>query len=235
MVINLEKDERIKLPKAVITNLSLEEGAQFDCDIENGIIYLKPIKGKANDITANKKISNNSNIIQINCFERFSLFQNGDFIPITNKKAEELIAYLILEGKPVKKSKLWELLWPEADSKNARDSLYKVCRYLRNLIKSGIEIPLKLFRNEIFLDTYKIDTDIERFESLYNQSENISMCREAVELYTAPLLFDNYYDWTAQAEAYYDIRYCELVQKLIDYYKLLDNDDLVIFYQNKIK
>lgn len=235
MVINLEKNERIKLPKAVIKKLSLKEGAQFDCDIENGIIYLKPIKGRTDKVILDINTSSNSHVIQINCFERFSLFQNGDFIPITNKKAEELIAYLILEGKPVKKSKLWELLWPEADSSNARDSLYKVCRYLRNLIKSGIEIPLKIFRNEIFLDTYKIDTDIARFDSLYNQNENINLCKEAVELYTAPLLFDNYYDWTAQAEAYYDIRYCELVQKLIDYYKLLHNDDLVIFYQNKIK
>lgn len=172
--------------------------------------------------------------MQINCFGRFQLYQEGKFIPITNKKAEELLAYLVCENGPVKKVKAAEVLWPNASRENARDNLYKVFRYIRHIQDSGIYIPLKLYREEIYLEMSQIECDIYNFEFLYNQGNCIEHWEKAVKLYNVPLLFENCYEWTEQAEAYYDIRFIDLVQKLIDYYQKQGKSSLVSYYRNKL-
>ncbi len=66
-------------------------------------------------------------------------------------------------------------------------------------------------RDTLQLDDGEIDSDAAAFERLYQARENLACCRAAVELYTAPFLYSEYYEWTARAEAYYEMRYMELL------------------------
>lgn len=83
------------------------------------------------------------------------------------------------------------------------DSLYKVCRYIR---KSGVNIPIEMVRDQIWIDISKVECDLYKFEALYEEKEDIHKCKEAVDLYR-PLLLEDYYEWTSYQEAFYDIRY----------------------------
>lgn len=102
-----------------------------------------------------------------------------------------------------------------ADESHAMDNLYKICGALRRVIRRGIPIPLNIQRDILTLDTREMDSDVRRFEALYQQRRNIACCQEAVALYKGPFLFEEYYEWTAQIEAYYDLRYLELLHIIV--------------------
>lgn len=105
-----------------------------------------------------------------------------------------------------------ETLWPGVDQAHAMDCLYKACGVLRRLIREGIPLPLEWDRDTLLLDGARIDSDVDRFEQLYLRREDAD-CREAaIALYTAPFLLNEYYEWTARLEAYYDMRYLELLR-----------------------
>lgn len=114
-------------------------------------------------------------------------------------------------GKPLRKAYVAEALWPGVDQAHAMDCLYKACGVLRRLIQQGIPLPLVWDRDTLLLDGMRLDSDVDRFERLYLQREDAGSREAAISLYTAPFLFNEYYEWTARLEAYYDMRYLELL------------------------
>lgn len=163
------------------------------------------------------------------------MYQEGKFVHIANRKAEELLAYLCVSGQPVKKERAAEVLWEDSSPENARDNLYKVCRYLRTLQKKGIEIPLQNHRKELYLDLSEASCDIREFQEIYAHGTEPWQWEKAVSLYTGPLLFDNYYEWTGVEEAYYDMRYYELLERLAADHRQKGREDMAALYDNKIK
>ena len=150
------------------------------------------------------------------CFGSFILYWNGEIVPISNRKAGELLALLLARGGgPVHKITAAQTLWPGSDESHAMDNLYKICGALRRVIRQGVPIPLNIQRDILTLDTREMDSDVRRFEALYQQRGNIACCQEAVALYKGPFLFEEYYEWTAQIEAYYDLRYLELLHIIV--------------------
>lgn len=142
------------------------------------------------------------------CFGSFSLYRCGKPLKLPNRKAAELLAFLLSEqGRVVRKPAAAELLWPGTDSVHAMDSLYKVCTALRHMRC----LPLQVDRDTLWLDTSRIDSDIARFDRLYRYRNVPECCAAAIDLYTAPFLINEYYEWSARAEAYYDMRYMQLL------------------------
>lgn len=142
------------------------------------------------------------------CFGTFSLYCGGRPLKLPNKKAAELLALLLSEqGRTVRKAAAAERLWPESDPAHAMDSLYKVCTALRRLRC----LPLQINRDALWLDPSQIDSDAARFDRLYQYRGVPECCAAAIELYTAPFLLNEYYEWSARAEAYYDMRYMDLL------------------------
>ena len=123
------------------------------------------------------------------------------------------MAFLFAErGKPLRKAYVAEALWPGVDQAHAMDCLYKACGVLRQLIRQGIPLPLVWDRDTLLLDGMRLDSDVDRFERLYLQREDAGSQEAAISLYTAPFLLNEYYEWTARLEAYYDMRYLELLR-----------------------
>lgn len=153
-----------------------------------------------------------------------------------NKKAEEMLSYLCCNGgRAVKKRMLEELMWAGAERGKARDSLYKVCAFVsRWQEKEGVELPLAIYREEIYLDTESIELDLREFLRCLD-SNDVRDWERAVQLYTAPLLFENSYEWVEDYEAVYDMAYYEVLGRLLDYYEKQDNREKSLYYSGKLK
>ena len=95
------------------------------------------------------------------------------------------------------------------------DNLYKCCSVLKRMIRQGIPLPLRICRDTLSFDAREIDSDVKRFEMLYQQRDDLACCKAAIALYAAPYLYEEYYDWIAPIEAYYDMRYMELLELVI--------------------
>lgn len=153
-----------------------------------------------------------------------------------NRKAEELLSYLCCNGgKAVRKRMLEELMWAEAERGKARDSLYKVCAFLNGWQeKEGVDLPLAIYREEIYLDTELIELDLREFLTCLD-SEDVREWERAERLYTAPLLFENSYEWVEDYEAVYDMAYYELLGRLLVYYENQGNREKALYYSGKLK
>ena len=153
-----------------------------------------------------------------------------------NKKAEELLSYLCCNGgKAVRKRMLEELMWAEAERGRARDSLYKVCAFLNGWQeREGVALPLAIYREEIYLDTELIELDLQKFFKCLD-SEKVEDWERAERLYTAPLLFENSYEWVEDYEAVYDMAYFEALGRLLDYYEKEENKEKILYYSRKLK
>lgn len=153
-----------------------------------------------------------------------------------NRKAEEMLSYLCCNGKrAVKKRMLEELMWAEAERGKARDSLYKVCAFINQWQRAeGVQLPLAIYREEIYLDTELIELDLQEFLMCLD-SNAVKDWERAEQLYTAPLLFENSYEWVEDYEASYDIAYYEVLGKLLEYYEKQGKRDKILYYHRKLK
>lgn len=242
------KTWQINIPEDFITRLGIQEGNTLTCLLEDNEIRLRPMEAgtlSSRHLTApftalpskNGTISEHTTgykEFRIQCFGSMSVSRNGQKIILQNKKAKELIACLLCNGGgPIKNSVLAEILWPDAPLTNAMDSLYKVSRYLRNLCVDEETLPIVMAHGEIYFDYTKLSCDLLEFEELYRHKEQIAPWSEAVELYRGSIFYDEYYDWIAPYEAYYDIRFLEMTEFLIDHYEKAGNKEMANYYRSK--
>lgn len=152
-----------------------------------------------------------------------------------NRKAEEILAYLCCNGgKAVRKRMLEELMWAEAERGKARDSLYKVCAFLNGWQeKENVKLPLAVYREEIYLDTELIELDLQEFVK-YLDSGKVEDWERAERLYTAPLLFENSYEWVEEYEAVYDMAYYETLDRLKSHHERQGNREKAVYYGRKL-
>lgn len=130
---------------------------------------------------------------------------------------------------------LEELMWAEAERGKARDSLYKVCAFINQWQRAeGVQLPLAIYREEIYLDTELIELDLQEFLMCLD-SNAVKDWERAEQLYTAPLLFENSYEWVEDYEASYDIAYYEVLGKLLEYYEKQGKRDKILYYHRKLK
>lgn len=126
-------------------------------------------------------------------------------------------------------------MWAEAERGKARDSLYKVCAFVNQWQKTeGIRLPLAIYREEIYLDTELIELDLQEFLMCLD-SKAVKDWERAEQLYTAPLLFENSYEWVEDYEASYDIAYYEVLGRLLEYYEKQGKRDKILYYNRKLK
>lgn len=147
-----------------------------------------------------------------------------------------MLSYLCCSGgKAVKKRMLEELMWAEAERGKARDSLYKVCTFLNQWQKTeGVILPLAIYREEIYLNTELIELDLQEFFMCLD-SKVVEDWERAEQLYTAPLLFENSYEWVEDYEASYDMAYYEVLERLRNYYEEQGRRDKMLYYNRKLK
>lgn len=170
--------------------------------------------------------------MEIRCLGKFSLLTDGRHFPLPQTKSAELLAYLACEmGGPVSKRRLAEALWPAAEPEQALDCLYKACRPIRN---TPFASHILSSRGEMRLDMVGVRCDLADFRRHYAARNDIARCEAAVALYRGALLGENFYEWSNAWEAYYDIRYLEVLTLLADHYDRIGDKAKAAYYRRKL-
>ena len=164
------------------------------------------------------------------CFSKFAFCINGNIENLHSAKAEELIAFIACERGSVSKAKAAESLWSAANPNHAMDSLYKTLRHIRSL---PFHVPIVHTRRTLQLDLFNVDLDIDEFLECCKSSD-VTSWERAVEIYRGILLIDNAYEWSSMYEAFYDVRYYELLNRLAEHYKAARNKNKARYYQSKL-
>lgn len=234
MILKVKKDLTVTLTKEVLSTFSLTEGDLLDCIVWEGGIHLFPVKlPRQSELT--NEISSEVIPVHVTMFGQFNIRIHNEHVLISNKKAKELLAYLLLHnGTLFLKRTLAELLWPQISSDNAMGNLYKVIRFFKSNTPLNTYFPLTLSPGKIGLTMDKLSCDFLSFERAFSQFDNIKSLKKAVDLYKGPILFEEYYEWTAEKEAYYEIRYTEMVEHLVSYYKQLNNETMTYYYLQRL-
>jgi len=126
---------------------------------------------------------------------------------------------------------LAEEIWPSAESQQSLDCLYKACRHLRKIPFSSI---IHMSQGEMRVSLANIRCDLVEFRAHYAARQDIARCEAAVELYRGPLLSENCYEWSNAWEAYYDIRYLEMLRLLAEHYEKDGNAAKAAYYRSKL-
>lgn len=190
-------------------------------------------------------VRKNKQKIEINCFRHFSIMADGKEINAgwRTRKAEELIAYLLCEkGRFISKGKIAEALWPELDGEKSVSNLYLAYYYIKKQEnKMGVKIPIESERGKMRMRLEEVDSDMARFERLVTASADmnalnrIDMMEEAVGLYQGTLLEDGYYSWAVDFQQKYEIKYTELLKRLMEYYRQQSDTKKMKYYEEKLR
>ena len=99
--------------------------------------------------------------LSLSLFDSFSLRCGGRPIAIKNRKAQALLAYLVLS--PVRtetRERLCGLLWSESEEQKARASLRQTLHQIREILQEAGFEGFSISRDEVGLDKSNIEVDV---------------------------------------------------------------------------
>lgn len=172
--------------------------------------------------------------VEVRLFGQLQICVRGQPCYIENKKARELLALLLAYRCPVKKAQAAELLWSGAGQQQAMDRLYQVLQAWRRDQVLQTYFPMEPRRNELELTDPACFCDLWEFEEAAAGGDLQRMAK-AVELYTGPLLFQECYEWTAEREAFYDLRQMKMLDVLVSHFTNTGDGVKAAYYQKKIE
>lgn len=131
-----------------------------------------------------------------------------EIVRFRTQKTAALFGYLALNPRPQTREALCTLLWPEADTRNGRNSLSVALSSLRTQLEPpDVEFGSVLVadRTLVSLNRTAVQTDLAIFQELCAAAEGetdtgrrIAILREAVALYRGRFLEGVYDDWVLQ-------------------------------------
>jgi DNA-binding SARP family transcriptional activator len=122
-------------------------------------------------------------------FEHFEVRTSSNRpIALPSRKAQALLAYLGAHpGQPQARDKLTALLWPDADDKQARQSLRQTLFELRRALAPVKKDVLRIEGDTVELDPGAVEVDAASFERLVNSGTPEGL-EQAAALYHGDLL-----------------------------------------------
>lgn len=153
---------------------------------------------------------------------------------LRNKKAEELLAYLVIsQAGKVAKRNLSALLWPNAsDSERAMDSLYKVIGWIKHYFNEAGEAPLINRPSYVCLNDEVVSSDTAEFLQFYQYGDADSLI-QAERFFARPITYDRDCEWLADWMGYYETCYADILETLIRYFEDSGDSKRAGLYQKK--
>ncbi|MEZ4639227.1 MAG: AAA family ATPase [Caldilineaceae bacterium] len=119
--------------------------------------------------------------------------------------------------------RLCDVFWPELDEATARRRLSYALWTVTQAVGADL---IRRDGDRLSLDYAQVDTvDVHAFEGALAQEGSVSALHAAVDLYTAPLLADDYSDWVIAEQERLRERYLAALQRLVAAYKAAQEYD----------
>ncbi len=163
--------------------------------------------------------------IYITCFGQFKVEVMGEQSELKwrTKKGCELFAYLYhMQGVPITRKVLLNILWPNEIQKNAVTMFHNMIYNIRKeLMKYGLEEVIQYKDKMYSLNMKWIESDYDVRKTLIEKSDQIEYLLEQehlVKSYPGQYLENIDNNWTIELKEFYDKKYIVSCMRLADYY-----------------
>lgn len=156
------------------------------------------------------------------------VYYNGTPVQVTRKRVRALLFYLAAQQKPVARSRLADVLWPDRDSVSASKNLSIHISYLKSDLGSKI---IKTEADYISINP-DVSSDLQRFDTLAAEEDADSLLK-ALSLFRGSFLdgftlqdAQPFEQWSIEMESYWNNRFMETsitAAKLLSQSKRYDN------------
>lgn len=149
------------------------------------------------------------------------------------KKGCELFAYLHhMQGTPVTRNALLDILWPEGHPKNAVVMLHNMIYHIRKeLTPYGLEEVIQYKDKMYSLNMEWIESDIDIMENLDLNQDNAF-----IKHYPGRYLGNIDNSWTMELKEFYDKKYLDVCMSSVErYIKLKDYEEAIGILKNVLK
>ncbi|WP_195575188.1 response regulator [Paenibacillus sp. 1001270B_150601_E10] len=176
--------------------------------------------------------------LRVQVFHDFQVAQGDHNLSFKTAKVKELFAYFVMHQlTPIHRDVLIEALWADQDYKKAKIHLHTCLSHLRKTLDSRGYINAISFVDGCY--TFSIDAierDCDQVEQAYLldsplDKAGVKQLEQAIHAYTGNLMEQNGYKWTYQDAEVYQQKVLLLLNRLIDYYQLIDLDRTYHFLQ----
>ncbi|MFZ1757410.1 MAG: BTAD domain-containing putative transcriptional regulator, partial [Caldilineaceae bacterium] len=161
-------------------------------------------------------------MLSVHLFGPFILEYDGQPVLIPSRAGRSLLAYLLFHAHVEhSRTRLCNLFWPDLDESTARRRLSYVLWEIGR--SPGTESLILRNADTLGVDRAQVQAiDVHAFEEALNHAvrqtsdqDALPFLRQAVALYTAPLLADDYSDWVIAEQERLRERYIQAAQRLI--------------------
>lgn len=199
---------------------------------ENPFVYSEYFIDYYNDQKKQKQFKPK---LKVNTFGTFSvrIIQDDKELTWRTKKGCELFAFLLhMNGNPIKRNDLLDILWPNGLPKNAVTMLHNMIYNIRKeLAPYGLEEIIQYKDKMYSLNMEWIESDLEE----HNQ-HNINLDPEYFRTYPGRYLENIDGHWTINLKEFYDKRYIEACLSIANaYIKQKDYEQAIDYLRNVLQ
>ncbi len=176
-------------------------------------------------------------MLSVRLFGPFALEYNHQPVLISSQAGRSLLAYLLFHADTESRTRLCDLFWPDLDESTARRRLsYALWEIGRSVERSGghslgTESLILRKADVLAINPTQVQSiDVHAFEDALDQAarqtsdrDALPFLRQALALYTGPLLADDYSDWVIAEQERLRERYIQASQRLIAAHKADQN------------
>jgi two-component system LytT family response regulator len=166
---------------------------------------------------------------------RVIIDDSKEIIKWSTSKCEELFGYMLFKkNKTVSKWEVIDLLWPDKDDKKGETNLRTtVCRLNQTFKKYGVKAKIKSEKNvyilqieDLWIDTFLLENIEEKWEKINHEKKGIETF---FEIYPGPLFKGYGYEWSQDAEAYYEMLFIQWGKDYVDQRMQREEDEILTY------
>lgn len=216
-------------PKTIIIFITSFENYAINAFELYALDYIvKPVMHERLDKTVNRLISKLNpeykEPLSIKTFGNFEVFKGDHYLKWHGSKVKELFCFLISHyGRSIHKELIIDTIWPDYPNNRALGNLHTAIHRLKHSFiefENHIQIEYNCDHYKVILKDVAFDlSDFDQIvkATININEDNLFKVKEALNLYTGPFLEQNGYIWSYSFQAYYEIKYQQLLEKLIKF------------------
>jgi len=155
------------------------------------------------------------------------------------RKAESLLACLLLHPEGMLRNQLAGLLWPDVEDELARRNLRTTLWRLKRTIGGSVYMRLRSTQGEVTLLHEEVEVDVIRFKELLREAHDAvekrpELLRRAESIYKGDLLEDRVEEWCEEERRHLKTTYVALLKELTAISKACGETAMALKYARRV-